>query len=234
MIYITGDTHGYNDFDKIIQFFKNTKDKVTKNDYLIILGDVACYFDNEFGDEYVQGLLHNLPCTVLWIDGNHENFNLINKLPITNMFCGKVQVCQKYPDIIHLMRGQVYTIEGKKFFTFGGGLSIDKARRIEGKSWWKDEMPSNEEYQNGFDNLEFNDWEVDYILTHTAPNFICKQLVNFMYKGEEELQGYFDKIATNTTFTKWFFGHWHKDREIGDYMAMYHKVIKLTESFDEQ
>ena len=37
--------------------------------------------------------------------------------------------------ICHLMRGQVFDIDGKTFFTFGGGNSIDKAWRTPGVSW---------------------------------------------------------------------------------------------------
>lgn len=226
MIYITGDTHGEVDIEKVFQFFEKEKEnrEVTKEDYLIILGDVAvCWGGNH--DLKIQFILHSLPCTVLWIDGNHENHNMIDSLPVTTMFGGKVHVITE--DIIHLMRGEVYTIEGKTFFTFGGGLSIDKAYRIPNISWWEREMPSEEEYEQGKLLLELMDNEIDYVLTHTAPRSICEQLVSHMYSGEEELQNYLEDIKNHTKFKKWYYGHWHKDCVIGDFIGMYKKVERL-------
>ena len=46
------------------------------------------------------------------------------------------------------MRGEVFKINDKVFFVMGGGYSIDKVIRIPGKSWWEEEMPAKEEYDN--------------------------------------------------------------------------------------
>ena len=225
MIYITGDTHGLNDVKKL-QIYFATKQNVTKNDFLIILGDVACCWDGNIYDELVQNVLHNLPCTVLWIDGNHCNFDIIEQLPYSEMFGGIVQ--KVTDDIIHLCRGQIYEIEGYKFFTFGGGLSIDRANRICGKSWWPQEMPTSDEYETGYINLDANDNEVDFILTHTAPKFICEKLVPMITPGEERLQHFLSSVANNTNFIHWYFGHWHQDRTIEKYTAVYNSIIELT------
>ena len=64
--------------------------------------------------------------------------------------------------MIHLMRGQIFTIDGLKFFTFGGAYSIDKMSRAEGISWFPEEIPSREEYEEGWANLEKEDFQVDY------------------------------------------------------------------------
>lgn len=85
---------------------------------------------------------------------------------------GKVHVIKRdkagNPKIIHLMRGQVFEIYGKKIFTFGGAYSIDKYMRIPGFSWWPEEMPTDLEMEEGNRNLSMYNYEVDYILTHTA------------------------------------------------------------------
>lgn len=62
--------------------------------------------------------------------------------------------------MIHLMRGQVYDIGGKTFFTFGGGLSADRADRKEGRSWWPQEAPSGEEMEAARKNRTgtLSDW----------------------------------------------------------------------------
>lgn len=49
------------------------------------------------------------------------------------------------------MRGEIYLIEGKKIFTFGGAFSHDKMYRREGISWWEDELPTKEECEYATD-----------------------------------------------------------------------------------
>ena len=119
MIWLCGDTHGTLDLDKVESFFESTEScrNVTKADYLIILGDVGVCWDGGSREDTTRWALHNLPCPVLWLDGNHENFDEIGEYPVTEWHGGKVQFIEE--NIIHLMRGQVYEIEGKSFFTFG-------------------------------------------------------------------------------------------------------------------
>ena len=109
-----------------------------------------------------------LPFTILFIDGNHENFEPLNSYPVEVWNGGKVHRISY--SIIHLMRGQVFMIESKSFFTFGGALSFDKGRRIEGKSWWKEEMPTPEDYKEALINLATVNYDVDYIVSHDCPN----------------------------------------------------------------
>lgn len=51
------------------------------------------------------------------------------------------------------MRGQVYQIEGKRLFVFGGAYSIDRAYRDLGFTWFKEELPLAEEYEEAWDRL---------------------------------------------------------------------------------
>lgn len=232
MIYLCGDTHGLNDLGKLTRYFKDGTDRdghtVTKSDNLVILGDVACCWDGKAHDKKVRKALHDLPPTVLWLDGNHENFDLIECLPIADWHGGKVQYVIK-DDIIHLMRGQIYNIEGKTFFTFGGGNSIDRIWRTPGLSWWPQEMPSMEEYDEGIRSLKMADYKVDYILSHTCPRSIAGKLVLYLQSGEEELQRYFEDITDEVQFNDWYFGHWHMDMDIGKFHALYDNVVKLEE-----
>lgn len=211
MIWVCGDTHGDIDFDKVEEFFEILKEcrEITKNDYLIILGDVGVCWDGGITDSVVQGLMQALPCTVLWLDGNHENFDEIEQYPVVEWHGGNVQYIRE--NIIHLMRGQVYEIDGKRFFVFGGGNSIDKRMRVPHVSWWTQEMPSEEEYEEGWRNLEKVGYRVDYVLTHTCPEYIAHMLVPNVYPGEGELQQYFAELSQKIDFEVWYFGHWHVD-----------------------
>ena len=224
MIWLCGDTHGEIDIYKVEDFFDNLQsyDEITKEDYLIILGDVGVS-DNFF----VQKRLSAMPCTVLWVDGNHDNFDALEEYPVEEWHGGKVQYIAE--DIIHLMRGQIFEIEGHTFFTFGGGYSIDKWLRQPHISWWPQEMPSEEEYAEGESNLAKADYRVDYILSHTCPEFIAEQLTNDMIEGEEEIRQYFNEISEMTDFDMWYFGHWHIDECIDNFRCLWYDIVELGE-----
>ena len=228
MIWLCGDTHGDIDLEKVEDYFEEVLmfETVSKDDYLIILGDVGVCWDGGANDNAIRNHLQKLPCTVLWVDGNHENFDLLEEFPVEEDWNGgKVQFIEE--DIIHLMRGQVYTLEGKKFFTFGGGHSIDKALRIPGRSWWPQEMPTEREYEEGLRNLERVDNQVDYILTHTCPGHIAGLLATKLYHGEEELQEYLDDISQEVDFSMWYFGHWHIDQTEDRYRCLMYDIVEL-------
>ena len=225
MIWLCGDTHGEQHIDKVEMFFKY-KAKATKNDFLIILGDACICYDGEQSDDIVERILTDLPCTVLWIDGNHENFDLIEQYQVKEWHGGKVQFITG--NIIHLMRGQIYEIEGHTFFTFGGGNSIDKMERIPQGLWWPQEMPSKEEYEEGKKNLKAADLKVDYILTHTCPYSVAKTIVPDILSGEEELQQYLDWVRYNVKYKWWYFGHWHMDcRTKRKHRCLWEKIVAI-------
>ena len=95
------------------------------------------------------------------------------------------------------MRGQVFEIDGKTFFTMGGAESTDKMYRKEGKSWWAREMPSTEEYEEAVANLEKHSGKVDCILTHCAPEMTLSALnMPYVYfRSSNELTKFFDTLA---------------------------------------
>lgn len=223
-IILAGDTHGLLDIGKITEYFE-ANDDFNKEDYLIILGDVGVLW-NEAEDQDVQQIFNNLPLTTLWIDGNHDNFDLLESYPDEVWHGGRVHFISD--SIIHLARGQVFEIDGLTIFTFGGGNSIDKGVRQPGLSWWPEEMPSDFEYEEGLRNLEKIDWKVDYVLTHTCPEFIANELVTYLYPGEEALQRYFNRIAENLEFEEWFFGHWHIDESIDNFRCLYNDLVELN------
>lgn len=226
MIYITGDTHGDLDLYKLnSKFFREGK-KLTKNDYLIVCGDFACCWDNGDFDKYIQDWYNDKPWTTLFVDGNHENHDLLDKYPVVEWNGGKVHMISD--SIIHLMRGQVYTIEGKKFFTFGGARSHDMWCRKEGRDWWAREMPSDEEYEEGFRNLEASNYEVDYVITHCAPDQVQNSLFQWRHYEHDKLTNYLEIVRKDLTFKGWYFGHYHDDADIDEkYHCLYSKVIKL-------
>lgn len=108
-IYMTGDTHGeFARFKKDI-FYEQTE--LSKDDYVIICGDFGGVWDGSPTDRYWLNWLEEKPFTTLFVSGNHENFELLAEYAVEDWHGGKVQRIR--PSVIHLMRGQVYEIEGK-------------------------------------------------------------------------------------------------------------------------
>ena len=126
MIYATGDLHG-NSLRFQPQYFPEQA-KMTKDDYMIVCGDFGCVWNGDKSDDPQLDRLEALPFTVLFVDGNHENFDALSEYPVELWHSGKVHKIR--PHVIHLMRGQAFELQGRTFFTMGGAQSHDIADGI--------------------------------------------------------------------------------------------------------
>ncbi len=225
MIFITGDTHIPIDINKLSTTKFPKQKYLSEEDYVIVCGDFGGVWDHSHEERYWLKWLASKNFTTLFIDGNHENHQMLNdEFPVIQ-FCGGN--AHKINDkILHLMRGQVYSIGEKKLFTMGGASSHDKESRKEGKNWWSQEMPSENEYQTAAHNLQASGWQVDFVITHCAPNSIQSQ-VKDGYE-ESELTDFLESVKEKLTFDKWFFGHYHVDKQIADkYICIFEKIVEL-------
>lgn len=235
-IYITGDTHG-----KVQQRFstRNFPDQreMSGDDYMIVLGDFGVIWDAQQSAEerYLIRWLQEKPWTTLFIDGNHENFSRLYGGEFETVdFCGGK--AQKVADkVYHLLRGEMYEIEGKTFFCFGGAASHDidnlldpsadinwkrkrkeldrnfMPYRIVGKSWWPEELPSESEKEYALDTLDKSGWKCDYVLTHTPPASVVKAYGKAT--GEDYIPDdaslFLENVKENLDYRHWFSGHLH-------------------------
>lgn len=214
MIYMTGDTHGAFDIHKINPDEFIAGRSLTKDDYVIIAGDFGCIWDGGSSDKFWMNWLESLPWNTLFIDGNHENFDVLNAYPVEEWKGGKVHKIRD--NVIHLMRGQVYDIDGEKILTVGGAFSHDTAMRTQGKNWWKQEMITKEEEEETLRNLEKNNYNVDYIVTHDVyashPYAGLYETDMSVYDENQcDIQKFLETIRERTNYRKWFTGHYHKD-----------------------
>lgn len=223
MIYITGDTHG-----EMRRFDSSQVKKLKKDDTLIVCGDFGFIWDGGEKEQKILKKLGDKKYHILFVDGTHENFDLLNKYPVTDWNGGAVQhICG---NLYHLMRGQVYTIEGKKVFAFGGGESSEKQMRIEAGKWWECEMPNMEEMHEGVKNLHAVDMKVDYIITHDPAPRVTYSTVN-RKENTNQLEAYFEQLVRQVEFTKWFFGAIHIDRKITTKnFAVFNNVLPVEET----
>lgn len=243
-VYVTGDTHG----DWINRLKADSfpeQKKMTKDDYVIICGDFGLW-DNSNREKYNLDWLEDKPFTTLFVSGNHENYDILDSLPVSEWHGGKVNFVR--PSVIHLMRGEVFDIEGKTFFAFGGASSHDikdgilesgdprikkwqndyeKMFRINHISWWDRELPTKKEMDNGLRNLEKYNYKVDYIVTHSPAESDIELLGQGMYE-QDILTKYLEEIHAQTEYKKHFCGHMHINKQVNDKdILLYEQIIRI-------
>lgn len=252
MVYITGDVHGeferFFDSDSLLNQMR-----LFKEDFVIVCGDLGlCWARN---DAFVADCekFSRMPYTILWVQGNHENYDMITEFPVEEWHGGKVRHIVRNK-VILLERGQVFTIDGKRFFTFGGATSHDIQGgilerddpsyeeikreaitaglpfRILHESWWPEELPSKEEMEEGMLNLQKVGNKVDYIITHCASTSVQDRINEKPWKKYEPdvLTDYFQTIEQTVEFEHWYFGHYHMDEKLDEkYTVLYYGVIPL-------
>ena len=251
MIYITGDCHG--NFERFNTSIFPEQNEMTKDDYVIICGDFGGVWNKDEESKTETMILDWLDCksfTTLFVSGNHENFDRLMDYPVEEWHGGKIQKIR--PSVIHLMRGQIYELEEKKIFTFGGASSHDidggilelddpdfkkkkkeldrgwKPYRINHLSWWKEELPSTEEMDEGKKNLQKYNNEVDFIVTHCASSSTAELLSHGMYKSDM-LTDYLEEIRQTVKFKKWFFGHYHDNRNVNaEEILLWEQIIRIS------
>lgn len=252
MIYCTGDTHG--DWTRFSADIFPEQKEMSRDDFVIICGDFGLWHDTD-KERHWLNWLNDKPFITLFVDGNHENYmRLNNEFEVVDFYGGKAH--QIRDNIYHLMRGYVFNICDKKIFVFGGARSHDiddgildpedfettdefreefkrwdkanKFFRVNNISWWKEEMPSAEEMEFGLKTLAEHDFNVDFIITHCCPQQISAMFSGGSYKADE-LTEYFDIIMEKTKFKKWFFGHYHDNRQImSEYVMLYEQIIRIA------
>ena len=223
MIYITGDVHCPYDIKKVNSDHFPDKD-LTKDDYLIVCGDMCLVWDGAGRDKWWQDWFEKKNFTTLFVDGNHENHSLLNEFPVTEWHRGKVHMIK--PSVIHLMRGQIYDIDGYSFLALGGAKSHDIECRSEGISWWREETYSQEDYIETIKNLRRHDFLVDYVISHDCPTHMLPMIGTDRIPNKHT--DILEKIYIQIGYKKWFFGHHHVNKVLPENMrCLYEDIIEL-------
>lgn len=176
-IFVTGDIHGEPERFSTTRFPR--QNELDKEDYMIICGDFGLVWE---GKIEVQGnnvvvenresdrekwwldWLEALPFTVLFVDGNHENFDRLKQYQI-------------------------------------------------------------EEWMGGN--------EVDYIISHCCPGEL-HELIQPGMEEWNELTLYFDTLKKMCRYKKWYFGHYHDNKNVTEQdILLYKDILELGASVDE-
>lgn len=227
-IWILGDTHGDMEIRKIGASAVKDGHTIAADDFVIVCGDFGfpfldCDYDpnaarspnqNERSARktyvYWMKWMAEKPYNILFVAGNHDNHPYWSRLPVENWHGGRIHRSPDAPNVIHLMDGEIFELEGHSFWAFGGAASHDKGFRIEGVNWWPTEIPDTATMLHGIDTLRQHGNKVDYILTHTMPRSkISACGINRVF--HDPVAQYLDGIYGTVEFQKWFCGHFHTD-----------------------
>lgn len=223
MLYVTGDTHG-----NIDRFSARELKRLKKGDTLFVCGDFGFIWDNSIREKRNLKKLSSKKYTICFIDGTHENFDLLKNYKLGTYKGG---LARKISDnIYYLQRGQIYDFEGKSIFVMGGGESPDIDLRYEKDTWSSDETPIRQELIDGAKRLQERDFRVDFILSHEPPAKI-KGLLLLQDTESARITGlntYLEELSQSCEFRCWFFGSMHIDKYISsNHIGVYRKVINM-------
>lgn len=235
MIYITGDTHGQ--FGRIKDFCKRFG--TSREDILIILGDVGINFNGCNRDCTKKRFIESLPITLLCIHGNHEQRPYTIESYKEKLWHGGTVFYEKeYPDLLFAKDGEVFDLCGKQTVVIGGVYSIDKmVRLMYGYGWWPDEQPSDDIKQDVEQQLEKLGWKVDVVLSHTTP--LKYEPVEVFLAGvnqggvDKSTEIWLDKIEDRLEYGKWYCGHYHTEKKIDRLEIMFENFDVFCSGYEE-
>lgn len=75
-------------------------------------------------------------------------------------------------------------------------------------------------------------WEVDHVVTHTCPRSI---LASTLFPAtptpgleDEALTGFLDEVDRKLDFKRWYYGHFHRDRDVdARHTALFERIVPL-------
>lgn len=198
MIIISGDSHA--DYYFVKNLVERAKEKDIKD--IIICGDFGYWPKDGQGKQFLwnlNNLLKDKDIKIYFVDGNHEDFIELRKLPRD-----RVSMIPEAHNVFYIPRGITTIIDNKKIVGFGGAASIDREYRVLNKSWFAEETIKDEEIKAMKD---IND--VDILITHDAP----LNLLTENYKNDPLSEINRQQIQTIMNIVKpkkLYHGHYHK------------------------
>ena len=222
MLYVTGDIHA-----DIRRLKGRAAKQLKKGDILLVCGDFGFLWDGSPKELRLLDWLGKRPYEILFIEGTHDNIDLLSGYPEETLYGGQVR--RVSGNCCQLLRGECYEIEGKRVFAAGGGESTDMDIRVEGETWWSRELPSAEELAHARETLASLNQQVDYIITHSVAPTVNKFL------DREQMQinlllAFLNEISETVQFKRWYFGSCHLDKAIPPkYCAVYQEILPVMD-----
>lgn len=229
--FITGDTH--RGFERVEALCAD--ESTTKDDVLIILGDVGINYFLDEKDYELKCNLSALPITLLCIHGNHEERPfLIDGYEEREWHGGIVYAEQEFPNLLFAKDGEIYDLCGEKAVAIGGAYSVDKEYRLmNGLNWFSSEQPDDEIKSYVESQLTKANWCVDYVFSHCAPGRFEPRWAFVPGKNQalidKTTEKWLDTIEQRLDYVEWYCGHYHIDEHYGQMNFMFNDIELLTE-----
>lgn len=142
---------------------------------------------------------------LFWVDGNHENFTMLNAYELDDM--GRRPISK---NIVYLPRGHRFDVDGKTWLALGGATSLDRPNRHEGIDWWPEEALTLGDAYRATEG-----GKVDVMLTHDCPDRVeIPNLFDGWHKDElirAEAHRQMMGVVVDTVEPKALFhGHFHQ------------------------
>ena len=181
-----------------------------KSDYLVILGDCGVTAPRRPFLEVVDDF-RRLPCTVLFLDGERDDYDLLGDHPAYLWNGGLAQTITR--GVMRLCRGQVFMICGMKILTLGGKTTV--GRTDEGKywDWWPGQDPAPRDVDEAVTNLGEWGGTADAILTADCPSS-WRQALGL--GGATPSSDILEELRTRVWYKHWYFGGSRETREVPD------------------
>ncbi len=217
MLFITGDTHG-----DLTKFKSSAMHKLKRDDYIIVCGDFGFVWDGSSKEINNLKWLAKRKYKILFVEGAHENFEMLNKYPKINFMGGKAR--QIADNIYQLIRGEIFEIDSKKIFAFGGGDDEDLDLMDLRECHDFTRLPEEGECVRARKNLEENKYNVDYIVTYDV-GFKLRNMLEMESNCFNNLHAFLNEVAEKCSFKKWYFGCFHFDKRIPpEYYGVYKNI----------
>lgn len=190
-------------------------------DTIIQVGDFWCYKDNDLAivKSHQNSLKELLGVTVVihFIDGNHEDYKLINPHGLIQKFGENL--------VYYHPRGDVIDIHGVTIGAFGGAVSVNQSQQYPGINWFSEEVPSPGDMERARQSFSQG---LDVLITHEIPERAIAQVlsegINTTIYDAHKVREMVDELVTIARPSFVVHGHWHVPA-IGRYGD--HTVISL-------
>lgn len=253
---VRGDTHGDNASAFSYKQFPEFRE-LDENDTVIILGDTAIGWpDSDKTTEYVAKNLSMKPFNVIYMFGNHDNYDFAAGLDYSHM-ASTIYNCPKMKRLS--VNGKPYfnqyvvdepciaDIAGYHCLLIPGADSHDidsicfpsrkpsytsrmfreQFYRIIGKTWWPQEAINTTAL---YKLLAGNEDHFDLVLSHDCPAYFT-EIASPHGGGEPRMvptvgEKYLQALAETLDYDSWFHGHFHYD------LFPYHNPARADHHYD--
>lgn len=211
MIYYTGDTHGDSILTRLGASFSEGK-HLTKDDYVIVCGDLGLIWDGVKTpkETRVWDALAKKKFTTLFVAGNHENYDRLFSEEFEKVDMFGDTVVRIHDSLYMLQSGHIYTIGGVRILAIRGAASTDRWRRVEGVSWWPQEVLTQGEMRAILERMEVEGNTVDVVVSHASHMAMTEEIFPYVVEHETDPMVHFlTEVQKRLHYQYWVNGHYH-------------------------